>query len=509
MAVSLVRVKPTSGTQGANLGTLTVAFDATGCDYLVVRLTYGADAGGSIATYSVTTATYAGAAMTALAAFRKNSGSASAGQAVYGIAAPSTGSNNVVITMSGTPGAPELSYEIMGFSGVGSAALVAGQSNDDTNSTSPPNTTATLASGDMLLGLFNHGDTISSSPTTGTLGVVNNYSTHTAGGCGVIVYNTGTGSVSARATSAVSDHWMTDAVKLTASGGAATNANAGVATVTVVANGATITAAPAAGVATVTVAGLGAAPSVAPTAGLATVTAVALAAAPSVAATAGLATVSVTALNPTVSTSGNTNAPAGLATVSVSAYGAAPSMAPTAGVATVTAAALGAATSIAPTAGIATVTVAALSPAPSVAVSAGVATVTASALNPTVTTGGATTNASAGVATVSLVAYGASITGGVKPSTGTVTAAAYGATAGIGAAAGLATVGVTAYGAKQSISVLAGLATVAVGAYNAATTGGVIVDASNHLTIRTRSRTTVVTRSQTTIRTRSQTGVKE
>lgn len=173
---AFVRALPASGSNGATSNTVTFAFDATGCDGLVVGFSYGIDSG-NVSASTVTTATYAGAALTQLVGFTVNAGTTSSGMALYGITAPTTGSNNVIITMTGGTGAGTkyLTVSVVGYSGVGSFGNTA-TANPGTSSGNSPNCDVTCATGNLAVACGTHGFVIDGAGSGCTLrGSINDF----------------------------------------------------------------------------------------------------------------------------------------------------------------------------------------------------------------------------------------------------------------------------------------------------------------------------------------------
>lgn len=222
MAIAFVRAIPAAGTLGDdnNPLSLTTAYDATGCDALVVGISAGCPSGVGSAT--VTVQTYAGAALTTFKTFIANAGSATGGAGLYGILLPTTGSNNVIMTLSGQGADPStMTLCAAGYSGVASFGNT-GTANPASSTANSPACNVTAASGNLVVGIGAHGDTISGAGTGNTLrGVVNNFSTANAAGCLALVDIPGNGGATGiLVASSVSDAWTMHGVELVAAGGA-------------------------------------------------------------------------------------------------------------------------------------------------------------------------------------------------------------------------------------------------------------------------------------------------
>lgn len=222
MAIAFVRALPTSGTLGAAATTITVAYDATGCTAIVCFYSFGQTPLGDVSAITLTSATYAAASMTQLVTATVATSSVSALMGLIGIINPATGTNNLVITMSGTGSAGgatnALPVMILGYSGVASfgSTFTANPSGQTANS---PTIGGSTTAGNVLAGGAAHGDTITGAHTGTTLrGAVNNYATSTAGSCVIAGEVAGGGTVSIAFDSSASDHWLGAAVELVAAG---------------------------------------------------------------------------------------------------------------------------------------------------------------------------------------------------------------------------------------------------------------------------------------------------
>lgn len=224
---SVVRAYPSSGTLGTNGATHTGNIDTTGLGSngaVVVAFSYTARAigGGNVTGASVSSITLGGVAMTQLVAWVQNGGSATAGAALYGMIAPASGATqSLSIAMTGgSAGAPAITVDVVclqdctSFGNVGSYV--------GTITTTDQNVSVTASTNALAVAGGFHGDTITGAASgTALAGVVNNYSTESAGGCGVAGTKTGAGgSTTLGFTSSLSDHWTIHAVEAVGTAGA-------------------------------------------------------------------------------------------------------------------------------------------------------------------------------------------------------------------------------------------------------------------------------------------------
>lgn len=157
--MSITFVRGASG-QNSAATTLTIAFDATGCDAIVVGCR---DAGNATL---VTGVTYNGVALV-LKRSDNTAGSSFRGGAVYVGVAPTTGTNNVVISYSG---AQTLSAVVGGFAGVDQTTPTVNTAGRQALAGSPFSTSITTTAGNMAVDFYVHtkGDSTSAPVVSGS-----------------------------------------------------------------------------------------------------------------------------------------------------------------------------------------------------------------------------------------------------------------------------------------------------------------------------------------------------
>lgn len=225
MAISFVNAIPSAGTLGAgnptpNSTSLSTSFDATGCDAIVVYVS-AVSRGGSSSGATFGTCTYAGVAMTVSQALTVSAASASASFGVLTLLAPTSGSNTLAVAYTGgAAGSQEITVTAVGYTGVASIGNVGTLANPSGTTANSPTASVSASTGNLAVGGFMHGDTITGAHAGTTLRKVNNYSGTSAGGCqvaGDAAPSGGTGSVAFD--SSTTDSWMGIAIELVASGG--------------------------------------------------------------------------------------------------------------------------------------------------------------------------------------------------------------------------------------------------------------------------------------------------
>lgn len=217
MIPTFIRGLPASGTLGVAANTITRAFDATSCDFILFGMAYGGQSPGDVTTLSITTATYAGVNLTPIFNFTVVNGSNTGGAALYYISNPTQGSNNVIFTMSGsaggiTEGLPIVCLGYRYVTGIGNTA----SSNTGTAGTNL-SFNLTVGKGNLGVAVGSHGSSITGAGGNNKNRVLNNYNTSFANGCLDAVEREGafnTSAIAMNINSAVSDWWLAFAVEL-------------------------------------------------------------------------------------------------------------------------------------------------------------------------------------------------------------------------------------------------------------------------------------------------------
>lgn len=179
--------------------TVTQAFTNTAGTYLLVGVSWGAP--GGTGALDVSGATYAGSAMTLVEkiTYDTNGGTVHAGAALFGLLSPSTGNNNIIVTMTAATNSALTAVEVGAISFTGNHAttpIVASSANaafrDSAGTTASVATGVATTSGNIVVAQMATGSGYVS--TSQTLSWSKNVNTNSAGGNAAMTRTSSTGS---------------------------------------------------------------------------------------------------------------------------------------------------------------------------------------------------------------------------------------------------------------------------------------------------------------------------